>query len=121
MDQQFDITAMDMEELLGAKAVLKKRFPELIEGYLEDAQIYLQGIEDGLASDDMEKIAKSAHPLKSASAGLGVAGVSRIAKAMEETAKNGGAKTEIEPLVAPLKDALAYAAPKLRAMLDDAA
>ncbi len=122
MKDNFDITAMDMEELEGAKAVLKKRFPEMIEGYLEDAEMYFKNIKEGLDGGDLEKIAKSAHPLKSASAGLGVSGVSNIARAMEETAKTGDANAidTIRPLVAPLKEALDYATPKLRALLDDA-
>lgn len=120
MNTDFDITAIDMEELEGAKAILKTRFPEMIEGYLEDAEKYLKGIEEGLQGGDLEKIAKNAHPLKSASAGLGVSGVSDIARAMEETAKDGSPIDTIQPLVAPLKEALDHATPKLRALLDDA-
>jgi len=120
MKANFDITAMDMNELEGVKTTLKKRFPELIKCYLEDAETHLKGIEEGLEGGDMNAIAKNAHPLKSSSAVLGVFGVSDIARAMEETAKAGGEIDTIRPLVAPLKEALDYAVPKLRALLDDA-
>lgn len=120
MEANFDITKMDMEELEGTKAILKKRFPEMIEGYLEDTEMYLKGIEEGLKGGDLEKIAKNAHPLKSSSAVLGVLGVSDIARAMEETAKAGGEIDTIRSFVAPLKEALDYAVPKLRVLLDDA-
>lgn len=109
-----------MSDLEGAKAVLKKRFPEIVKCYLEDATGYLKGVEQGLAGGDISQVVKNAHPLKSSSAGLGLAGVSGIARAMEEAARNGGTVETIRPMVGPLKEALEFAAPKLRALLDEA-
>ena len=119
MQTDFDITDLNMEELESAKSLLKKRFPEIINGYLEDAEMYLKGIEEGLQSGDLEKAAKNAHPLKSSSAALGIAGVSVVARTIEESAKSGGTVETIKPLIVPLKEAMEYAAPKLRALLSD--
>jgi len=120
MKANFDITAMDMNELEGVKAKLKNRFSVLVNGYLEDAVKYLKGIEDGLENSDLNTVATNAHPLKSSSAALGLSGLSDIARAIEETAKEGGAIDTIRSLETPLKEALDYVTPKLRASLDDA-
>lgn len=121
MNANFDITAMDMNELESVKAKLKQRFPELIKHYLEDAAKYIKGIEEGLAGGDLNVIATNAHPLKSSSAAIGVSGVSDIAKTLELAAKEGEEIDAIQPLLVPLKDALDYAMPKLQALLDDMA
>lgn len=118
MDFDFDIAEINMEELQEAQRVLKARFPEMIEAYLEDAEMYLKRIEEGLASNDLEKAVKNAHPLKSGSSGLGVMGISKIARAIEITAKDSGSVESIQLMVAPLKDALEQVTPKLRAIVD---
>ena len=121
MNNDFDVTAINLEELESLKNKLKQRFSILIQHYIEDAEKYMSGIEEGLSSGDLNVIATNAHPLKSSSAVLGLSGVSEIAKTIEVAAKGGEAINTIEPLVTPLKQALSYAIPKLREAMEDAA
>ncbi len=121
METSFDTTAMNMEELQEARAILKKRFAQTIEEYLEDAEMYVKGIEQGLAQGDLEEVARHAHPLKSASRGLGVDGLASISATIEQTSKTGGTIETITPFIEPLKEALAYVTPILRNMAEEAA
>lgn len=121
MEMNFDITAMNMDEVQEAKNILKARYPELVEGYLEDAASYVAAIEEGVAEESLDKIIHGAHPMKSSSAGLGITGVSQISRAIEEAAREGQAVEEIGAMIAPLKEALTYAEEKLREILDDVA
>jgi len=112
---------LNMEELEEAKRVLKQRFPEMVEGYLEDARKYIANIKEGSEEGDLEKIAKGAHPLKSSSAGLGVTKVSEIAKFIEAEAKEGGSIESIKEQILPIEEALSSAENTLRNMIKDAA
>lgn len=119
MEQVVDVREIDLDELMNAKALLKKRFPDMINYYFEDAHTYFAGIERGLKDGSNDEIAKNAHPLKSSSSSLGLSGVSQVARILEEKAKGGEAIETLEALTEPLKEALAHAEPKLRALLDD--
>jgi len=120
----YDLDAMDMEMLNEARSVLKKRWPEMVEGYLEDVQMYLDNIKAGFESSDKQAVAASAHPLKSSSNGMGITSIGEIAKKMEYDAKdameNDGDIAHLQELVPLIEEALQRAEPKLRATLDDA-
>ncbi|MDH5723580.1 MAG: Hpt domain-containing protein [Alphaproteobacteria bacterium] len=120
---EYDLDAMDMDVLNEAHTLLKKRWPEMVEGYLEDVHMYIANIKAGFESGDKQAVASSAHPLKSSSNGMGVIGLGEIAKKMEYDAKeaieNGGNIDHLQALVPLLEDALSRAEPKLRATLDD--
>ena len=121
----YDLDAMDMDMLNEARTLLKKRWPEMVEGYLEDAQMYIDNIKNGFANDDKQAVASSAHPLKSSSTGMGVTGLGEIAKKVEYDAKdaieNGGNIEHLQELMPLLEEALKRAGPKLRATLEGAA
>tara|TARA_B100001123_G_scaffold444851_1_gene594792 strand:+ start:1369 stop:1734 length:366 start_codon:yes stop_codon:yes gene_type:complete len=108
-DPTFDLHAINQDELLGAKQILKQRYPSLVEGYIEDAEMYVAGIESGIATHDAAQIAQHAHPLKSSSASFGLNGVAAVAKAIELKAKEGESIVTIAPLLPLLKEALTYA------------
>lgn len=121
----YDLDGMDMEILNEARSVLKKRWPEMVEGYLEDAAMYIGNIKDGFVNDDKRGVASSAHPLKSSSNGLGLTGLGEIAKTMEYETKdaieNDGDIAHLQVLVPLLEEALKRAEPKLRATLEEVA
>ena len=120
----YDLDAMDMEILNEARVILKKRWPEMVEGYLEDAHMYIANIKDGFANDDKQAVASNAHPLKSSSNGMGFTGIGEIAKKIEYDTKdaieNAGDIAHLQELVPLLEEALQKAEPKLRTTLEDA-
>ncbi len=120
MGQQFDITQLNTKQLEQARQMVRKRFPQLIKGYLSDADNYMKVIEEGIGESDLEKIAKNAHSIKSSSASLGVTGASEVAKALEEKARNFEDIATLSPLADLLKEALEISSPKLKAFLDAA-
>ena len=63
---------IDMDELQNVRTLLKDKFPEIVEGYLEDAENYFAGLREGVEQNDIAKMAQYAHPLKSSSAALGI-------------------------------------------------
>lgn len=95
---------VNIEELQAAKGILKARFPELIEGYLEDIEKYIQLIDKGLDTQDMQVIARGAHPMKSASAEIGVFTIQKLAEEIEHLANEETVIKDIYPLVEQLKD-----------------
>lgn len=120
----YDLDAFDTELFEEARSIMKARFPDMIEGYLEDAQMYIEKIKDGFADDDKNAVAQYAHPLKSSSAGLGVMSVSAIAKDLEYGAKdaiaNGSDMTHLKDLLEPIEDAFNRAKTKLKDAMSDA-
>ena len=118
----YDLDAMDMNILEEARTILKKRWPEMVEAYLEDAQTYINTIRDGFADNDKQAVASHAHPLKSSSRGMGITGLGDIAETIEYGAKDAMEKDDdiahLQTLVPLLEDALNRATPKLRATVE---
>ena len=121
----YDLDAFDTELFEEARSIMKKRFPDMIEGYLEDAVMYIGKIKEGFANDDKDVVAQYAHPLKSSSAGLGVVSVSSIAKDLEYGAKDaiadGSEITHLKDLIEPIEEAFKRAEPKLKQAIADTA
>jgi len=116
MSNAFDVTKINLEELGNVKSILKDRFSDLIEGYIDDTEKYLQDIEEAILNNDLKTIADNAHPLKSSSAYLGMSSISEIAKIMEETAKNSSELDEIKELIDPLREAVNHGKSKLNSL-----
>lgn len=118
----YDLDAFDTELFEEARSIMKQRFGDMIEGYLEDAAMYIDKIKEGLTNDDKKAIADYAHPLKSSSAGLGIASVSTIAKDLEYGAKDamedGSEITHLKELLEPIEEAFKRAKPKLKQALE---
>ncbi|PCI57208.1 MAG: hypothetical protein COB36_02790 [Alphaproteobacteria bacterium] len=121
----YDLDAMDMDILLGAQDLLKARWGELVDGYLEDAATYLEALKKGVADNDSDVISFNAHSLKSSSNGLGIIGVGEIAGAIEngvrDAAEEGTSISHLGDLVPLLDDAFQRAIPKLRATIEEGA
>lgn len=122
---EYDLDAMDMDMLNEARSVLKKRWPQMVEFYLEDAHKYVDNIKNGFVNDDKQAVAINAHPLKSASGGIGVLSIRDIADKIEIDVKNaidnGGDITHLQDLVPLLDESLSRIEPKLRATIEDEA
>ncbi len=117
MAGDIEIKALDQESLQEAREVLKARFADLAEGYIEDAKQYIDGMEKGVEQGDHAMVAQHAHPLKSASAGLGMTGLAALAQHTEEAAKQGQEIAEIAPLLPLFHEALAYVTEQLHAVI----
>lgn len=121
----YDFEAMDMDMLNKTRAVLKTRWPEVVEDYLQDVVMYIDNIKAGFENGDKQAVAASAHPLKSSSNCMGVTSVGEIAKDMEYGAKeaieNGGDIAHLQELVGFLEESLKHAEPKLRDTLENVA
>lgn len=107
------------------RRMLGKRFPEVIQEYLEDAERYILHITQGLEKGDVDLIIKNSHPLKSSSASFGIIGVSEIAALVERSAKDileqNLSVESIQPLLPQLQEAFAYASLKLKNFLNKVA
>lgn len=112
---------VDFEELEQVKKMLKGRFNTVIEGYLEDSWKYLADIEQGTLEHDLEKIAASAHTLKSSSASLGVIKVAELSKNIEEQAREIKDLDTIQRYLAELKHAMNLAEPRLKELMQNVA
>lgn len=121
----YDLDAFDTELFEEARSIMKARFPDMIEGYLEDARMYIDKIKEGFEASDKNMIAQYAHPLKSSSAGIGIASVSAIAKDMEYGAKdaieNGSDVESLKELLEPIEEAFRRAGPRLEEAMKDTA
>lgn len=99
-------------------ALLRKKFPTIVEAYIEEAQNYVAGIFEGIEKGDARTIAQNAHPLKSSSEGMGVIRVHVLAKAMEFEAKSaaesGASVAPMKQSAEDVKAALAQAVPLLQ-------
>ena len=119
----YDLDAFDMGTLNEAKEMTGKRFVQMIEYYLEDGQMYLDAIKDGLEAGDKDKVAQAAHPFKSSSRSLGAGAVGEIAEHMELIAKealeNGADIEALKPLVPQLEEAFIKASEKLKEFLGE--
>lgn len=70
-------------------SLLKDELGIAVEEYLEDASAYIKDIYDGLQKDDMRKVARGSHPLKSNSKGFGLNALSKIAEDINIAAEKG--------------------------------
>lgn len=74
--EMFDQAAEVMEDSLGL----------MIEAYQEDSATYFETILKAVTAQDADSLAKSAHPLKSSSASLGLVTVGDAARDLEKAA-----------------------------------
>ena len=121
----YDVDVIDLDMLKQVQTLLKERWPELVDGYLESATTYIDNIRNGLVKGDAHVVSSNAHPLKSSSSGIGIVSVGDIAAAIEGGAKgaieNGADMSHLDDLVLLLDDAFQRAVPRLRATVDKCA
>ncbi|PCJ02744.1 MAG: hypothetical protein COB14_01935 [Alphaproteobacteria bacterium] len=121
----YDVDVIDLDMLKQVQTLLKERWPELVDGYLESATTYIDNIKNGLVDGDAHVVSSNAHPLKSSSSGIGIVSVGEIAGAIEDGAKgaieNGADMSHLDDLVLLLDDAFQRAVPRLRATVGECA
>lgn len=109
---------IDYAVLKESASILKKKFPAIVDIYIEDAQNYVTGILQGIEENDAHMTAQNAHPLKSSSDGMGVIKVHTLAKSVEIEAKsaaeNGASISHMKQAAEDIKAALEQAVPLLR-------
>ena len=108
---------LDPDIIEEAKAMMKAKFPTMVQYYLEDAETYLTSIREGIAENSVEKVVAPAHTIKSSSKQMGATLLAEVAKEMEHLARdqvNSGGNdtavfkdlvTRIEKAIAETKDA----------------
>jgi HPt (histidine-containing phosphotransfer) domain-containing protein len=62
---------------------------ELVETYLADVPIQLEGIADAIGADDAAALVRPAHTLKSSSATVGAMRLAGVARELEMTGRSG--------------------------------
>ena len=116
----FDVKQIDFDELGQMKQVLNSKFNDLLSCYIDDTKEYIQGIHQGVEEKDSEKIIENSHPIISSSASIGIHGLSKLARLIEEQVRDGKDIDEVAALLDPLSETIDYLEPKLKAQLDAA-
>jgi HPt (histidine-containing phosphotransfer) domain-containing protein len=62
---------------------------DLVETYLADAPVQLEGIDAAIAADDAEALIRPAHTLKSSSATVGAMRLAEVSRTLEMTGRSG--------------------------------
>ena len=106
-----------------AKSIMKDKFPMMIEYFLEDAAMYMNCIDEGLAANDAEKVKSPAHTIKSSASQLGAEKMSEAAKKIEHMAGNisngdAGDFEQLKKLFDELKAAFDEAQPELKKLIN---
>lgn len=79
---------IDTERFQTLKTRTSAKFPQLIERYLLDSDLYLQTIQENIKTGNLEEISAAAHNLKSSSGLLGFLAIFEAAQRLEYTAKS---------------------------------
>ena len=113
---------VDKEALAELKDFIQARFPEIVETYLRNADVYVSKIRNGFKEEDFKGVADAAHPLKSSSGNLGLVGLCELCQSIEETALGviAGDKTAdtLSPMVEQIQDVYDQSAAFLKAELE---
>src|ERR1700712_2966165 len=78
---------IDTQAFDEAKAMMQNKFQKVIGYYLEDADNYIETIQEGLENQDAEIIIPAAHTIKSSSRQIGAFFLADYAAIIEETAR----------------------------------
>ena len=113
-----NLDSFDDEAFTQTRTLLKSELGEAIEEYLEDAWAYIRDIEDGIRTQNFEKVARGSHPLKSNSKGFGLSAVCDIAEALNSICDRqdiaSAACTTMDTLCNKLKTSLEMGEQRLR-------
>lgn len=77
---------MNFKELGARLGLEEDEYRELIELFVESGSADFERLQEAVASNDHEQIARSAHTIKGAAGNLGLMDVHDVAKKIEETA-----------------------------------
>lgn len=87
-------------------------FTDLVESYVADATRLGQDLLDAVAAQDLEKVARTSHTLKSSSGNIGAGKLAGLCAAIESQARShnslDGAEDKANQVAAELKLVVAY-------------
>ena len=109
--EQFDLDQFDDEMFDETKSIMKDRFGEFLEAYLEDVEDNIRYVTEALEGGDLTTVVDYAHPLKSSSARVGMASVAELSKMIEHMGRE--ALENNTPLDEKAKQAAALLGPAL--------
>ncbi|MCU0765758.1 MAG: ATP-binding protein [Gammaproteobacteria bacterium] len=104
-----EATVIDSKVIEDLRAVVEEDFAPIIRGFLGHAPTLMRELDEGLALDDVTRLVRPAHSLKSSSASVGALQVSALAKTIEHSAREGdmgSASGAVVELRAALSEAL---------------
>lgn len=78
---------LDVDAVQEAKAIMKAKFPIMVQYFIEDSETYIANIREGVAQSSVEKIVSPAHTLKSSARQIGAVYMSDLAKEIETIAR----------------------------------
>ena len=110
-DAVIDVSVV--EEL---KEILEEDFADIIETYLEDSPNLISEIHQSFANQDAVILERSAHTLKSSSAGVGANGFAAICAELESLGKVGNF-VDSEPFIKELDEQFILVSNGLKAYL----
>lgn len=93
---------IDFDRIHDATGGDEEFLAELVEIFLEDAELRLEEIRNAIASEDPTELRSTAHKLKGSSANMGATQLTGIAKTLEDMGHSGqvdGADNHLDGLV----------------------
>jgi CheY-like chemotaxis protein len=93
---------IDAAAMAEARRILRDRYGEMIDCYIEDVSGYLDEIRAALASGQVERALRPAHTIKSASRRMGAVGLSRTAEGFEAAMRAGPDEARLQEMAAEL-------------------
>jgi signal transduction histidine kinase/CheY-like chemotaxis protein len=109
-------TVLDAKVLKDLRDVVEEDFPAIIRGFVGHAPTLMRELDEGLAANDVARLVRPAHSLKSSSASVGALQVSELAKTIEHAAREEDMDTASRGVV-EIRVALADALRELEALL----
>lgn len=99
---------LDSTLLMEARSLMKSKFPQMVEYFIEDTQGYIAYIEKALSDGNTEAMVPPAHTTKSSSKQLGALRLSLVAQTIEHEARdailNNNQPTMVPTLLEELKN-----------------
>jgi HPt (histidine-containing phosphotransfer) domain-containing protein len=80
---------LDSDILAMLKDVMEDEFPVLIETYLNDGVVRIQGLREALSKQDSDAVRQTAHSLKGSSSNIGAAVLAQLCMKIESCADKG--------------------------------
>jgi len=82
------MSSIDQHQMSELKDIMEDDFQDLIDTYLQDAELKLSGIQQALDAGDGQKVGELAHSLKGASANICAQPLSELCATLEHQGKS---------------------------------
>jgi HPt (histidine-containing phosphotransfer) domain-containing protein len=106
-------SALDMDSLAELAELMGEGLGDVVRTYLKDTPDQLANMANAIEQKDYSLLGRCAHSLKSSSQSVGAIMVARVAAALEQVAREQGAISEAERLVAACRAAFKIVEPLL--------